>query len=384
MKIRPRFQLFIYAAITVFLLCSCGQKRSKSSTAGEKQMQEIEASALSADEILTAAMQRIGVPEILPDLPDSYNHQKSAINLAPAVRDTVAGNFRVTYCIRNNGNIVKQKDRCSSDAEIILNVQYANKDIVTKVINRDCFKSLFAGDNLSEFLLHNLEPDRFGKDFIVLRTSICIPDTDICRYYNIHIDKDGISDIVNVTSIYDFAESDTPRSVPAGVYWERLTAEEQQSVISRLPDDSDVVKYYKGEFTVSDDDRTFDLLETLSSEPEDKDAAPLYIYLLNKIAKASDGALAEVMWEYCPAVFNRNTAYMMELFRTDSKLMDEYASSIAEAIVFRKGCRERSDYVCEDCVGVLNANIANAHPDNDLRNQFIECVKRYIKVCKED
>lgn len=377
MKIHPQVQWFIYITIVVCLFCSCGNKHKQSKSDSVNEVQAT-TSILPADKIINSAIKRIRASTICPNWQDLLlDDSKQILN----IMDTVAGNFRVTYCIMNNDNTIANSQVC--DIEIIFNVQFENKDIVTDVISRNYFTSLFNNDNIDKFSSCDLDINRFGKDFIVLNTSIRIPDSDRCHYYNIHIDKNGISGIVDVTSLYDSSESDIPCHAITETHWEQLTEEKRQAAIARLPNDSDVLKYYNGEFKVSDDDRTFDLLKILSSKTDDKDVASLYVYLFNKIMKVADGALSEVMYEYCPTVFNRNMTYLMELFKDDDNLMESYASCMAESIAFSKYGNKNTDSVCEDLVDILNADIADVYPDKDLRTQFIGYIKRYIKIFKD-
>lgn len=79
-------------------------------------------------------------------------------------------------------------------------------------------------------------------------------------------------------------------------YWEELSVEDRNLILEDTSIDESVKKYYLVEFKASDDSLTFALLDTLTRE---RIFNPLYFSMFNKILMSSDGALAEVMDEYC-------------------------------------------------------------------------------------
>ena len=70
-----------------------------------------------------------------------------------------------------------------------------------------------------------------------------------------------------------------------------------------------VKEYYNGQFKASDDNKTFILLDTLTSKNDY--FFPFYFSIFNKIANESDGALSEVMGKYC---FKNLYQYPKEIF----------------------------------------------------------------------
>ncbi|MBK6347385.1 MAG: hypothetical protein IPF68_15925 [Bacteroidales bacterium] len=61
--------------------------------------------------------------------------------------------------------------------------------------------------------------------------------------------------------------------------------------------------FYEGKFAISDDEKTFAICDSITTD--NPDTRPFYLYVFCRIIEISDGAIAEVMGEYC-------TAYMIK------------------------------------------------------------------------
>ena len=69
--------------------------------------------------------------------------------------------------------------------------------------------------------------------------------------------------------------------------------------------------FYQGKFAVSDDDFTFAFLDSITTTNDDK--RKFYIYTLNSVLKLADGALAEVMGQYCRSFLEKYPCEFIEL-----------------------------------------------------------------------
>lgn len=98
------------------------------------------------------------------------------------------------------------------------------------------------------------------------------------------------------------------------------------------PDLHNLIKdFYAVKFLPSDNDKTFHLLELLTNKHPD--LYPFYFHCLNQICVYSDGALSEVMGEYCmQAVLN----YPHYFFTKNKDYISKYAGFMRYELYFAK------------------------------------------------
>ena len=112
-------------------------------------------------------------------------------------------------------------------------------------------------------------------------------------------------------------------------YWENLSGSEQKILLKSEKNDSTALEYYGNAFRASDDDKTFHLLEVLTTGNEE--ILPFYFYLFNKIHNHANGALAEVMGDYSMLMIINNPVYVFSYFnegKDGDNALDQYAGSI--------------------------------------------------------
>lgn len=154
------------------------------------------------------------------------------------------------------------------------------------------------------------------------------------------------------------------------VVWEQLTKSQQQSIISGLPKNSIVKKYYDKEFKLSDDARTFSLLDTLVNVPNDKKMAAFYVHFFNTILLSSDGALSEGMEGYCCELFERAPAIIMTEFEYNKDLIWIYAFGIARTYILNVD----SD---DDFDRAYKLAMEQSGDRKDTALYFVELIKQY-------
>lgn len=92
--------------------------------------------------------------------------------------------------------------------------------------------------------------------------------------------------------------------------------------------DSLVVAYKKGMLAPSDDSKTFALLDRLTrrTTPEQKE----YNFILfNEIVTSADGALAEVLGEYCIRWVRNDCTFVLAYLKDNPDMEERYISYIA-------------------------------------------------------
>lgn len=100
-------------------------------------------------------------------------------------------------------------------------------------------------------------------------------------------------------------------------YWEDLSCSQKADIVKYCQSKS-IRDYYNGEFVLSDDEKTEKLLNELATS--DDSILPLSFYLFNKICAKSDGAVAELVGEYCVELFARYPRYIMTYFTKEKAL----------------------------------------------------------------
>ena len=111
-------------------------------------------------------------------------------------------------------------------------------------------------------------------------------------------------------------------------YWEYFSDSEKNMVLKSENIPGEVIKLYNGQFILSDDDATFELLDELTSRQSDAGVKALYFHLFNRIFLSSDGALAEGISEYVVKVFLSDIPYALEYFTINDELMEEYGVAL--------------------------------------------------------
>lgn len=100
-------------------------------------------------------------------------------------------------------------------------------------------------------------------------------------------------------------------------FWEDLSCSRKTDIL-RACQSEEVKKLYNGDFVLSDDEKTEKLLNELVTS---NDAIlPLSFYLFNKIIVESDGALSEMVGEYCIEFLARHPRYILTYFTKEREL----------------------------------------------------------------
>lgn len=104
-------------------------------------------------------------------------------------------------------------------------------------------------------------------------------------------------------------------------YWEDLNPS-QKSEYLKACKSKHILNYYKGNQVPTDDDKTNKLLDELVTANDS--ILPLSFYLFNKICSHSDGALSEMVAEYCVKFLLNHPKYTLTYFSKErlSKIKD--------------------------------------------------------------
>ena len=120
------------------------------------------------------------------------------------------------------------------------------------------------------------------------------------------------------------------------VYWEDLKEEQKNAVLSTRRLLPDAVEYYQGRFALSDDERTFKLLDSMAmGMNRGRDLRSLYFYLLNRVCRESDGALAEVLAPYIAQTILADPPYVLTYLKRDRAILHTYGRHLGWEFAFK-------------------------------------------------
>lgn len=142
-------------------------------------------------------------------------------------------------------------------------------------------------------------------------------------------------------------------------YWNDLSLEEQNKVLSDKTVSPEAVNYYKGFWEISDEGSSFSLLDTLSSSYSDNRIKAFYFYIFNQILLKSDGALGEVMGVYCGRVLLGDPYYVLGYLKCNPVLYQKYVFEIGAEFA-------------------LSTN-GNLFPDGVSYLEMCDCIKNCFK-----
>ncbi|MDR1592542.1 MAG: DUF4738 domain-containing protein [Prevotellaceae bacterium] len=115
--------------------------------------------------------------------------------------DTVIGDYRIVYQHQNDNQIVatylitdgKGKDTVYyANQEILLNIYKENTSVLSnRKIKRENFFSYIPQNEITKYCLTYFQPENVSSDNIVFSISFCIPDTDVCYWFELTVNTNG-------------------------------------------------------------------------------------------------------------------------------------------------------------------------------------------------
>ncbi|MDD2244973.1 MAG: DUF4738 domain-containing protein [Dysgonamonadaceae bacterium] len=139
--------------------------------------------------------------------------KKRVLGSNPIKRDTTINSYHVSYIIQDNDDVITTlpiTDGKGLDTvyyagrEIILDVKYLKDNILHEKINRDFFNSYLSKEEIEKFSISYFNLDRVdNNEKIFFSISLCIPETDICYWFELSVSNKGDIEIKDTTSDED-------------------------------------------------------------------------------------------------------------------------------------------------------------------------------------
>ena len=115
--------------------------------------------------------------------------------------DSIVGSYRILYKMQDNGQIVntypitdeKGKDTIYyASQDVILTINKDGKDIIlNRKIQRDDFRSFIPKNEISKYCISNFKITDVTTTGIKFSINFCVPDTDICYWFEWIVSDNG-------------------------------------------------------------------------------------------------------------------------------------------------------------------------------------------------
>ena len=117
-------------------------------------------------------------------------------------------------------------------------------------------------------------------------------------------------------------------------YWENLNDSLKSSFIHSTNIGDNLKNLYNHQIYLTDDDASRAILDTLCTQV-DGNKRMFYFHMLNDVVMHADGALAEMLAEYCFKYVSENSDYVLYYFSLHSDISEKYALLIAAELYYK-------------------------------------------------
>jgi phosphoribosylaminoimidazolecarboxamide formyltransferase/IMP cyclohydrolase len=134
--------------------------------------------------------------------------KKEVISSDPIRKDTSINKYHISYYIQDNDDIIKtfpivygkgSDTVYYAEREVLLNIEYLKDNILHKKINKDFFKSYIPKEEIGKYHISYFNLDSVNKnETIFFNIVLCMPDTDICYWFELSISNKGDIEIEEI------------------------------------------------------------------------------------------------------------------------------------------------------------------------------------------
>jgi len=163
------------------------------------------------------------------------------------------------------------------------------------------------------------------------------------------------------------------------IYWEQLSDSVKKATIASNEVNINALNYYKGRFNLAVDKKSYQLLDTLTAEHNDGNIKALYFYLFNRACAQSDGALSEVMGDYCQNIIVNDPVYALNYFSSHNSVMTKYALFLGYELYCKEKGVSDITYNFSDFKKLINSKIGSDANLKKTFNDFNNEIERVMK-----
>ena len=155
------------------------------------------------------------------------------------------------------------------------------------------------------------------------------------------------------------------------VYWEDLTDNQKDEILNSKVVNKEALAFYKGERQIGDNNKTIALLDTLSSiiNSEEK-VTSFYFFLFNQICIKADGALSEILGDYCQRIVLNSPEYVINYFIKNENVLKKYAQYLGYELYFKEEGTSTIEYNYSDFKKMLAGKLKNTEQYKDVLMLF--------------
>lgn len=178
-----------------FMLSSCNQGNKNSSQAIEKDTIANRDNNLKKD---------LSIDKSKDETVDRNN----VVHFNPIKVDTIIGDIHISYKIQDDNQVIAtypitdgkgQDTAYYANREIVLTISKEGKNIFSdRKIERTDFISYIPQNEISKYCISYFKIASVSPNDISFSISFCVPDTDVCYWFELHITNDGQTTIKEV------------------------------------------------------------------------------------------------------------------------------------------------------------------------------------------
>ena len=163
------------------------------------------------------------------------------------------------------------------------------------------------------------------------------------------------------------------------VYWENLTENQRNVILNSENVSKEAIEFYKGKLKIGDNGQTTALLNKLTSASNKDEMAPFYFFLFNQVCIKADGALSEMLGDYCQKIVLSSPAYVVNYFSRNESILKKYAQYLGYELYFKEEGTSTIKYSYSDFKKILSEKLTNTEQYKDVITLFYNEIDRAMK-----
>lgn len=157
-------------------------------------------------------------------------------------------------------------------------------------------------------------------------------------------------------------------------YWEDMTNSAKDSVLSLISIEDDVLKYYKNNYQLSDNEEINSLLDNIENwhnKPKE-----FYFYIFNTICENSDGTISELLGMHCANILLSNPNFVLNYFKKNKSVEILYATFMGSEFYFKEGGSSTMKYNYMEFKKMIDPIVDD---DNEyIKKEFYSLIEKVI------
>lgn len=164
------------------------------------------------------------------------------------------------------------------------------------------------------------------------------------------------------------------------IYWDNLSELQKREVLLSDIIYKDAVAFYEGKLKLTDDNRMFALLDTLTSfKKNNENLNSFYFYVFCQICNISDGSISESLGIYCQNAILNAPEYHLNYFSGNKNTFHKYIQYIGAELYFKEEGTSAIEYNYKDFRKLITEKIASNNTLDSIANLFFLEIEKMMK-----